>query len=439
MKFRKLFFILILLPLFTHGQKGFHWNSDKSKIDIPFQHVYNLVIIPVEINGVKLSMLLDTGAESSLIFSLPENDSIEFYNPKKIHVKGLGSEEIIEALQSENNNIKISGYEDDKFPLLIVLNQNVNFSSRLGIPVNGILGYSFFKHNIVEINYQKKIVTIHKERDFLAKKKIKKYLKHPISIINQRPYIDVESKIDSDTLNLKLLIDIGLGDGLWLFEDERIKSGNVFFEDVLGRGLSGEIIGKKSRIKTVKIANFRLNEPLVSYPYRMYLPRIGIIQGRNGSVGGEILSRFNIIIDYKEKFIYLKKNSRFGKPFNYNMSGIEIEHNGIEYVQETLKMETSPNYGEQQGEVIYKASDFKYKFSLKPVFQIATVRKDSPAALVGILPGDKIVKINKKSIHQYTIQKINELLQSEDGKWVRIDIERKSKPMEFKFQLKKIL
>src|SRR5688572_25781148 len=123
MKFRKLLLLLVLLPLFTFGQKGFHWNSDKSKIDIPFQHVYNLVVIPVEINGVKLNMLLDTGAESSLIFSLPENDSIEFYNPKKINVKGLGSEEIIEALQSENNSIKISGYEDDKFPLLIVLNQ----------------------------------------------------------------------------------------------------------------------------------------------------------------------------------------------------------------------------------------------------------------------------------------------------------------------------
>lgn len=439
MKFRKLFFILILFPLFTFGQKGFYWNSDKSKIDIPFQHVYNLVVIPVEVNGVKLSMLLDTGAENSLIFSLPENDSIEFYDTKKINVKGLGSEEVIEALQSENNTIKISGYEADKFPLLIVLNQNVNFSSRLGIPVNGILGYSFFMHNVVEINYQKKIVTIHRERDFLAKKKIKKYLKHPISIINQKPYIDVETKIDSDTLDLRLLIDIGLGDGLWLFEDQRIKSGNVFFEDVLGRGLSGEIIGKKSRIKTIKVANFKLDEALVSYPYKMYLPRIGLIEGRNGSIGGEILSRFDIIIDYKEKYIYLKKNSRFRKPFNYNMSGIEIEHNGIEYVQETLKMETSSNYGEQQGEVIYKASDFKYKFSLKPVFQVAAVRKDSPAELIGILPGDKIVRINKKSIHQYTIQKINELLQSEDGKWVHMNIERKSKPMEFKFQLKKLL
>lgn len=440
MKLRILIFLtLLLFPSVFLAQEGFQWHSNKSKIEIPFQHVYNLIVIPVEINNVKLNMLLDTGADNSMIFTLPENDSIQFFNSKKIKVKGLGSEETIEALSSVNNRIKISGYEDDKFSLLIVLDQDVNFSSRLGITVNGILGYSFFKDYPIEINYQKKILTIHKNRDFLEGKKFKKYLKHPIKIVNKRPYIDVATKIEKDTLNLKLLIDIGLGDGLWLFEDDRIKAGDKFFEDILGRGLNGQIIGKKARAQAIKISNFTLNEPLVSYPYENFFPKTAIIDGRNGSIGGEILHRFNIILDYKEQYLYLKKNSKFYKPFNYNMSGIVIQHNGIEFVKEEVKLETRTEYGMKTDVTMSFDSNFKYKFSLKPVFEIALIRKDSPADLAGLKPGDKIVKINKKYIHNFTIQRINDLLQSEDGKWIYMDIERNSKTIAFKFQLKKIL
>jgi len=441
MKLRLLVLCLLVVPCSFFAQEGFQWNSNKNKIEIPFQHIYNLIIIPVEINNVKLNMLLDTGADNSMIFSLPENDSIQLKNHKKVKVRGIGSEEIIEALLSVDNKIKISSYEDNKFPILIVLDQDVNFSSRLGIPVNGVIGYSFFKEYPIEINYQKKIVTIHKTREFLKKKKFKRYLKHAIQVIDKRPYIDVETKIEEDTLDLKLLIDIGLGDGLWLFENKKIKAGNNYFEDILGRGLNGLIIGKKSRVKTVKVADFTLNEALVSYPEEVYFPKIGIIEGRNGSIGGEILHRFNVVLDYQEQFIYLKKNSKFKKPFNYNMSGIVVQHNGVEFVQEAIRLETKSNYGLKVNEGLdnFNESNFRYKFSLKPVFEIASVRSGSPADLAGIQPGDKIVRINKKKTHGYTIQKISDLLQSEEGKWIYMDVERNSKIIAFKFQLKKIL
>ena len=80
-----------------------------------------------------------------------------------------------------------------------------------------------------------------------------------------------------------------------------------------------------------------------------------------------------------------------------------------------------------------------YKFILKPVFEVATIQKDSPAALAGILVGDKIKRINKKNIQRYSLQQINEMMRSEEGKWIYIDIERKGVPIAFKFQLKKII
>ncbi|PZQ79016.1 MAG: hypothetical protein DI548_15400, partial [Flavobacterium johnsoniae] len=75
MKLRILVLFLLVASSSLFAQKGFQWNSHKDKIEIPFQHIYNLIIIPVEINNVKLNMLLDTGADNSMIFSLPENDT----------------------------------------------------------------------------------------------------------------------------------------------------------------------------------------------------------------------------------------------------------------------------------------------------------------------------------------------------------------------------
>jgi hypothetical protein len=39
--------------------------------------------------------------------------------------------------------------------LYIIVDQNFNISSHVGIPVNGIIGSSVFNNNLFEINYEK--------------------------------------------------------------------------------------------------------------------------------------------------------------------------------------------------------------------------------------------------------------------------------------------
>jgi len=434
MKIKIFVFFSFLFSFTAFGQEGFIWNSNKNKIEVPFQYVFNLIIIPVEINNIKLNMLLDSGSEQSIIFSLPENDTIQFKNTKKILARGLGLDDSIEGLLSQNNIANVKGYKNPDFKLLIILNQDINFSSRLGIPVHGILGYSFFMNNIVEINYEKNKVIIYKNRKVLEKPRIKKYTSLPLKIRENRPYVDVETHIGKDTLDLDLLVDVGLSDGLWLFENEKIKCQDAFFEASLGIGFSGEIKGKKSRVNAIEFAGFELKKPLVSYPYPQYLKKLILNDSRNGSLGNEVLHRFNIFFDNQGKQILLKKNSKFSKDFNYNMSGLTIEHNGIEYVPELVNLSTA-----NTNSSFNTGGNFRYNFVLKQLFEVATVSENSPAALAGILPNDKILKINRRKAHEYTLQNINDLLQSEEGKWIYIDVERKSKVIAFKFQLKKIL
>lgn len=431
------FFLLVFASSF--GQNGFQWESEKEKIVVPFTFVDNLIIIPVEINNSKLNMLLDSGSEPSLIFSFPENDTIHLFNTKKIKISGLGNEEIAEGIFSENNIANVSGYTDKGFDLLVILDENLNFSSRIGIPVNGILGYSFFKNNVIEIDYQKQKVTIYKKRKVLVSKRIKSFTPLPISVVNDRAYVNVKTKLDDKSLDLKLLVDTGLGDGLWLFENNFIKSNNNYFEDVLGEGIGGTVFGKKSRLDQIQFSDFKFDSPLVSYPDTASYRQLQIIKNRNGSLGGGILKRFSMIMDYKGETLYLKKNSFYNDPFNYNMSGIEVQHRGIEWVKDELIRDSKPSNSLNVNDIVFDNSNLKYKFTLKPVYEIASVRKNSPAQIAGLMVGDKVLKIDKKKVGNLTKQKIDEMLQLEDGKKIEMVIERKGVEMKFVFQLKKML
>lgn len=438
----RLSFLVFFLFVFVtnYSQDGFQWESDKDKIVIPFTFVDNLIIIPVEINNSKLNMLLDSGSEPSLIFSFPENDSIHLFNTKKIKISGLGNEEIAEGVFSENNIANVSGYKDRSFDLLVILDENLNFSSRIGIPVNGILGYSFFKNNIVEIDYKKKKVTLYKDRKILEKSRMKSFTALPISVVNDRAYLNVTTKLDEKEFDLKLLVDTGLGDGLWLFEDTVIKSNANYFQDVLGEGIGGTVYGKKSRLDEIKFSKFKFQSPLVSYPDTASYKQLQLVKNRNGSLGGGMLKRFVMIMDYKGGQLFLKKSAYYDDPFNYNMSGIEVQHGGIEWVKEVDKIRDDRATNTLNvNDIALDSNTLKYKFTLKQVYEIASIRKNSPAETAGLKVGDRVLRIGGKNVGNFSKQKIDEMLQEEDGKTIEIEIERLGKEMKIKFQLKKLL
>jgi hypothetical protein len=52
----------------------------------------------------------------------------------------------------------MEGMESINHLLYIIVDQNFNISSHVGIPVNGIIGSSVFNNNLFEINYEKRKV-----------------------------------------------------------------------------------------------------------------------------------------------------------------------------------------------------------------------------------------------------------------------------------------
>jgi C-terminal processing protease CtpA/Prc len=115
-------------------------------------------------------------------------------------------------------------------------------------------------------------------------------------------------------------------------------------------------------------------------------------------------------------------------------------HSGVQWVQETVPLHTVPiavdHTMSAEGKTV---SDFKYKFELKPIYEIANLRKNSPAKNSGLQKGDIIKTVNGMKGYKYSLQKLNLLLRSDYEKWITIEVERKSQILKFRFQLKDIL
>lgn len=421
-------------------QSGFQFENHKDKIAIAFQLINNLIFIPLDVNGVTLNFLLDSGVDETILLSLDDKEEVGLHSVQKIKLKGLGSNEPIEGLKSSNNILSYKGLIDRNHDLYIVLDQSFNFSSHIGIPVNGIIGYNFFKNNIVEVNYDKKKVIIYKDSEKI-RKKLRKYEPSPITIERNKPYLTADVTINQLAIPSKLLVDLGNSDALWLFEnkEKKITIPENEFEDYLGKGFSGDIYGYRAKISSAKISAFTFEKPIVAFPDSVSIKSVNKVADRVGSIGGEILKRFNIIFDYSNQTMYLKKSHFFDDPFSYNMSGIELQNDGMQWVQETMNLQTVAIDNTYDGNGNKAQSDFKLKFTLKPIFSISSIRKNSPAEACGLQVGDLVIAIDNVEAYRYTLQSINNLLKSEEGKWLYFEVERNGKTLKFKFQLKSIL
>lgn len=444
MKVKLLLLLFLLFIGSSFSQNGFRIENNKKKVVIPFKFIDNLIIIPIEVNGTVLNFLLDTGVEETILFSLEENEEIVFSNVEKVMFRGIGTNEPFEGLKSSENKLSINGYNDSNHTIYIVLDQNINISSQVGIPVNGIIGYHFFKNHSIDINYNRRRIVIYNDVTAITKKLSKKYQKIPISIEEKKPYLKTIVQMENapETFEAKLLIDIGNSDALWLFneKDKRIKVSEKNFNDYLGLGFSGTVYGKRGRIKKLQIDKYIFENPIVAMPDSIATKDITMVENRVGSIGSEIMKRFSIVYDYSNTSIYLKKNDNFKLQFNYNMSGLDIQHQGLEWVKQSYEQNasTSTVYIDSNSDGKW-TKNLKYKFELKPSYSVFSVRKDSPADLAGIKKGDEITTINGHVCYNYTLEEINEILKSEEDRTITIEVIRNNKPLKFKFKLKNII
>ncbi len=431
-------FFLISNTLFSQSKFDIP-NSNVSKIK--FELINNLIVLPVEVNGVELSFILDSGVSKPILFNIINlTDSLMINNVEKIYLRGLGAEGDIEALRSKYNFFKIGEAINVNQDLYVVFDASINFTPRLGVNVHGIIGYDLFKDFIVEINYTTKVIKLHKP-DKYKYRKCKKCETIPLELNDSKPFIDAKVSIYDEHIPVKLLVDTGSSDAIWLFEDDSLNikpREDKYFEDFLGKGLSGNIHGKRSKLNLFELKDFQLKEVNVAFPDSVSISFARKFEERNGSISGEILKRFNLIMDYQNKKMTFKKNSNFKKPFTYNKNGIILEQDGNRLIREK---ENSMLYGDDNS--VHSNTKVMlstiYKYLLRPSYKIVEIRKDSPGERAGLMVGDIILAINNKDVHNMTLQEVTQKFSDEDGKLIKLLIDRNGMEKSYTFRLENLL
>ena len=436
-----LFTIIFLLFFLGHSQGHFRILKEKKSVVVPFKLINNLIVISVEVNGKELPFLLDSGVDKTILFNLKLSDSLQINNEEKIVLQGLGEGDPIHAIRSKNNVLRIKNIINPNQQIYVLLGEQFDLSAKMGIDINGIIGGDLFRNFIVKINYNSKRLVFYNP-DTYKYKKCKKCISFPLEFYKRKPLINVviENHL-KEKIDVKLLIDSGGGDALWLFEDShpKISVPEKYFDDFLGKGLSGNIYGKRSLLEKLIIGDFVLENVSVSYPDSLSVVAALNNRERNGTLGANILTRFHVIFDYPNKKISLRKNgSKFNDPFYYNKSGIEVIYGGEMLVKEKQSKLMSYNNTESDTKSITRVI-FSYSLAYKPSYQIALLRDDSPAKNAGLLAGDIFLRINGKTAYELKLQEIVHILSGDANKKITLLIDRGGKQLKYRFLLKDLL
>jgi len=398
--------LFFLSPLLMHGQNlGFAITEGRSKVKIPIEVYNNLIIVPVVLNGkLPLKFILDTGVRTTILTEKAFSDFLHLSYARKYTIAGPGGVKFIDAYITNNVTIDIPGVHGEGHAMLVLDQDYLELRNYLGTDVHGILGYELFSRFVVQIDYETRSLTLMLPKRF---KSHRKYEELAITVQDTKPYLVTTIKVnDSSRLQAKLLIDTGASHGLLLEprSDTAIQIPSRNIASIIGRGLGGVIEGKIGRIKSIRLGKYVLDQVVVNFPdpnsYSDTLKNDRAIP-RHGSMGGEILSRFSVILDFPHEKMYLKKNSIFKNEFHYNISGLTIKAVG-EFLRE---------------------------------FEITNVRDNTTANLADIQVGDKILTINSERTADLDLDKLDDLLNSKPGKKVIMEIERHGKRMKREFYL----
>lgn len=422
----------------VYSQQNYQFSGENSYSEVDIDLVHNLIIVPIEVNGTLLSFMLDSGVGSTIIFSLKEENSLDFPEVSTVYVKGPGTDEAIKALKSTGNQLVIGDFTLNDRDLYIVSGRKFSFANRLGVAVNGLIGYDVFRDLVVETNYIRKRIKIYSSEEY-SYSKCRRCEDFPLKIHEGKAYLQAIANFGENGLKTQnLLLDSGLGDPLWIFNDaETNLIPEKSFEDFLGYGITGSVYGQRSRIPALKLGEFEFKDIILSFPDSIAVSQIDGFK-RHGSLGAQVLGRFHTVIDYPGNNLRLKPNKYLKDDFEFNMSGLVVEHSGFHMVREAA-FSDRPSFQLETNNLAPQETSYNLKYNLERQYRIAEVRPDSPAFRAGLQIGDLVKSINGRPVHKYSLDEISKLLSSKEGKKIKIIVKRIYGEYTKEFRLERLL
>ncbi len=296
--------------------------ATKLPATIPIDVHNNHVFVKVCVGERPLDLILDTGARDTYL-DLRTAERLGIQLGDRFDVGGAGGGTTPGA-QLEGASVRLAGSS-----LVQPVPSSLDISRmprREGHRADGILGADFISRFVVAIDYLHQQLRLYDPRTY-------RYAgpgaSLPITFDQNRfPILDAEVKLaDGETLKGRMFVDVGSGAALLLtksFADEhrlRDRVGPTIRRT--GGGAGGPVSSEAGRVAALKLGAVEVSRPIT-----LLAGAAGVTGGGGagwvGNIGGEVLRRFTVYLDYSNKRIILERHAKTDEPFEADMSGIAL-------------------------------------------------------------------------------------------------------------------
>ncbi len=364
---------------------------------IPFKLVNNKnVLIRASVNGKdSITLYFDTGASTSLLDKAVAN-RLGIMPDWSQQVPGAGGTityQMATAQQVSMNGVSIKGVD-------MVLDDLTRLRKALGYHFDGIIGYALIRDHVTQLDFDAKQINLYPKgslpdlagytaHDFAFHNGITiPQLNLSIELNNGKSYTGIVF-FDSGA-GLNLLVNTPFKEKHNLLEGQKVMNSST-------NNLSNETLTQYIAIKKLEFCGYTFPE----MPISLASDKSGVsaYQGYLGILGAEIINRFNFILDYANKKLYLKPNARYKAAFDFPLSGISLSE-------------------DEKGIYIYK------------------VTEDSDAYRQGMRIGDRLRSVN--GIKEASLEEYRKMLQKE-GETVKLIVENKTGIATYTVRLKRLI
>jgi hypothetical protein len=369
---------------------------------IPFTLESSHIVFQVRLNGrAPIGFLLDTGADENVINTSRVGDfGLKTYG-RTTATGGGGSAEYDYAAGA---TFTLPGVELHNQHVAVI--DQTGLERALGIPLGGILGFDFISRFVVEIDYEKKLITLHDPKTWSYSGS---GYPMPVTFEGGIPFANGLISVGTKTnIPAYFVLDFGAQETMTL------TSPFVKANDLLNLARTNAYVNRPAGLENQFFAQNNVRGHIdrltlgefveQSIPINMSVNAKGAYASANfsGTIGESIFRRYHVFLDYARNRIIYEPTAQAHAPFP------ERKTYGLTILATGADLHT---------------------------YTVTAVRPGSQAEKDGFKNGDIVAAFNGKPAAQWTLSDLREQLQHE-GESYAVEVSRANDKLTIRAQIK---